>query len=317
MADYPVASTLASPLASPLDRALFLRTQPYFADLDAGVVALLARESQERFFRRGAWVLEEGRPADRILFLVEGRLRGEQDGHSLWEIEAPGGVGLAHLLAQTTRPPGFRAESDVLALEIEREPFMQILDDHFALTLEIARSWSHMIAALEHDEQLPELPPLPPVSSPPLPGAGTKLVDHLAFARRTPYFERTNLTILAELFRTARMIGLQAGQSLYEVGEPVDSIALILSGSILSEGYRLERLEAGELVGLWDLMTDDPRERSAIAETEARVVLLDRAHYVDLLEDHFDLACELLAILARRLISVQSLRLSGAQDEAG
>jgi hypothetical protein len=86
------------PLVSPVDRALFLRAQPYLEGVTSSVLASLATYSEERFYPAATRIREEGSAVDRIVFLGWGSVEvAESEGPDATyrTIEAPGAIGLA------------------------------------------------------------------------------------------------------------------------------------------------------------------------------------------------------------------------------
>ncbi len=45
------------PLVSPLERVLFLRTQPHFSGLDPAVLVVIANHAEEQSFRKGEAIM--------------------------------------------------------------------------------------------------------------------------------------------------------------------------------------------------------------------------------------------------------------------
>ena len=292
------------PLVSPLDRALFLRAQRYLSGVDSSIIAALAGYTVERYFRRGEWLHAEHEPVRSFYFLSEGAVAATRSGRTVFEIRAPGGVGLAHVLARNPDPPGSQALVDTSCLEIAVSSYLQILEDRFPLVLQLARTLSRLSLAGEHaGSSCGESPPA--VAGPAAPARNLDLVDRIALARRSALFRESNLTVLAELLRGGRVRKLAPGEVLAAHGEQAEALLLVESGTLRAErGGAAHRLEAGCIGGVHDLFTGAPREEALVAETEALVLEIGRGHFIDVLEDHFGLARDLLAHLARRYVEL-------------
>ena len=137
------------PLVSPLERLLFLRTQPHFARLAPDELVLIANHSDEQSFRKGEIILEESISRPYLYFLVEGTVRTTIGGKTLFDVSPPGGVGLAHELARTDVSTGAFALTDVVTLRIEVENFFQIMEDRFPVTIELLQFFTRMTADVE------------------------------------------------------------------------------------------------------------------------------------------------------------------------
>ncbi len=297
------------PLVSPLDRVLFLRAHPYFRRLDAPLLAVLASHTVERHFRHGEVLIPEGEPNRFFYILGEGRVRTTETGRAFFDVSAPGGVGMLHTIARRSRETGAIALSDGLALEIEIESYLQIVEDHFPMVLLHANVTSRLAAEAERAIGLcPGCSERPRVAVSEV-VESLDLVECLARVRRTELFARANLALLIELYRGHPERRLQAGEQLWQAGEPADSFGLVAEGVIELEdqtangrGY----CAPGDLIGLGDLFTEWPRVWGARAKTDALILCVERSRYIDVLEDHFDHALDLLAQLASRYLDLRA-----------
>lgn len=283
------------PLVSPLDRALFLKAQPYFEGLTPNLLALLASHSDEMFFPAGARVRRAGNPIDTVHFFGSGTLAIEHtiDGRTArFEVTAPGAVGLADHFAQTLAPPGVRATIDTSCLTLATADLDQILEDHFSLVHQFARATCDSVVAtckaladMRSDERGFEASDL--VDTP----ATLDLVQRLARARRAPLLRGTNLTILAELIRFDEPEQIATGEALWREGDPIDRMVLILDGRFRTEGqFGVARAGAGATLGAWEIVATGPRFEGWVAEVPSRILSIEKELFVDLLEDHFEFA---------------------------
>ena len=300
------------PLVSPLDRALFLRAQRYLSGVDSSIIAAIASHSVERYFRKGEWLHVEHEPVRSIYFLSEGAVASIRNGRSVFEVRAPGGTGLAHVLARSPDPPGTQALVDTSCLEIALSSYLQILEDRFPLVLQLARNLSQLVLDEVHggascgESDVDE----PGIATP---TRSLDLVDRIALARRSTLFRESNLTVLAELLRAGRVRKLAAGEVLAARGDRAEALLLVESGRLQVEhGRSAHRLGPGCIGGVYDLFTDEPREEAIVAQTEASVLEIGRSDFIDVLEDHFGLARDLLAYLAHRYVE---LAMPGALPE--
>ena len=94
------------PLVSPIDRAVFLKAQPYLSDLPSSAIATLAQYTEEHFFSEKESVYHAGVAPAHIYFLASGGVRTQYEGSSPFDILSPGGIGLIeHLACSERRPP--------------------------------------------------------------------------------------------------------------------------------------------------------------------------------------------------------------------
>ncbi len=305
------------PLVSPLDRALFLKAQPYLEGLASTALAALAKYTEESFFDRHQPVYARGAPPDKIYFLASGGVRIQYATGRPFDIFSPGGIGLVEYLAQSEEPPAAWALEETLALSLDADSFMQILEDDFVLYMSIASSlarssmealcgWSSKRPAERgfSEDRLKETV------------ATLDLVHRLAQAREAPFFRGSNLTVLTELLRFQQHRVLRTGELLFEEREAVESIALILDGTFVTTSGGGETIHpAGSMLGGWEIFTQQPRRETARALTPARTIEIDRTLFTDVLEDHSEFAVDYLRKLSRRVLELRFSRPEEATPE--
>jgi len=116
--------------------------------------------------------------------------------------------------------------------------------------------------------------------------------------------------MLSELLRNVPESYVEKGKWLFRTGEQPDVLHLVFEGVVRIEnpsGSRVAFAGPGDLVALSDYCLGRPHSFSAVTETGVQLLRIDRAHYIDLLEDHFDHALDLLSVLARRYIELKTL----------
>jgi CRP-like cAMP-binding protein len=282
------------PLVSPLDRALFLRAQPYFEGLEPSIVASIATHAVERFARAGEWLLRENEPVREVAFLAEGSVSIMRGDEVLNEIKAPGGVGLAAGLAGRRATPGIVATEPTVYLGVSFASFLQLLEDRYPLLLQIAQTLSRLApsALARVERELPQASlghPLDPV-------------ERIALARSAPLLGEINLTLLIEILRSAREEILEEGRFLWRRGDAARDLALVVEGEVEvgDSGHAIAR--QGDLLGLDDLLGAESVTRDVCATQSSRALVLSRQRFIDVVEDDFDAGMHLLRYLAARFI---------------
>ena len=291
------------PLVSPVDRVLFLKAQSYLEGVPSEVFSTLAEFTEEEFHPADSWARKSGDSVDRILFLAEGAVEIQRGGAPPQLVEAPGAIGLVDWFAQAESPPGVRAAVDTLCLAIATPDLEAILEDQFALL--------HRFAARGNEEVVELMKALGPLR-PDEPGfEGPRsdtpvvldLVHRLAWARRAPLLRRANLTMLGELVRSEDPAVIAKGEALWHAGDPVDRMALVLDGCFCTDGRCGEaRAPAGALIGVWEALTEGLHFEGWLAEKASRVLWIRRELFIDLLEDHYELASDYLQQQSERII---------------
>jgi CRP-like cAMP-binding protein len=123
----------------------------------------------------------------------------------------------------------------------------------------------------------------------------------------TPELGETALGVRRDFERVA-----QAGESIFESGEPADAFYVLLAGEVLlldtSRGgvsRLVARLGPGDSVGETDSLLGRARGARAVAATDARLLRLDRATFRSMCLDRPDIAVQVMERLAQRAADLE------------
>ncbi len=111
-------------------------------------------------------------------------------------------------------------------------------------------------------------------------------------------------TYLELLMKTEdRPAVFEAGQVVFEEGQPGDAMYVVQSGSVeLRAGQRLlETVGIGGVLGELALVDEEPRSASAVAVEASRLVAIDRERFMLLVKKVPGFALEVMRIMSRRL----------------
>lgn len=94
-----------------------------------------------------------------------------------------------------------------------------------------------------------------------------------------------------------------AGSVILNEGEPGTEMFVILEGDveITLKGAVIDRLTPGTIVGEMALVDDRPRSATATAASDTVLVPIDRAHFLELVQEHPDFATRVMTIMSIRL----------------
>jgi CRP-like cAMP-binding protein len=94
-----------------------------------------------------------------------------------------------------------------------------------------------------------------------------------------------------------------AGQVIFQAGEPGDCMFVVLEGQVeLSvRGQVLERLGPGGILGEMALIDSEPRSASAITRTDTRLVPIRRERFEVLVQEDPEFSIQLMRIIVGRL----------------
>ena len=285
----------------PVERLIYLRTLPTISLLPPGELAQMAHNTRERFFKKGSRLIEEGREAGHVFFIVEGVVSTRREGRIMQLIEPPFAVGFLPVLSHDPNGIEARAETDVVALELSADDLFDAMEDNFSLVEQGIRQMSKQLAEqqqrLESRGLLERTEPIPgPAVDHPL-----DLVQRLVLLRRSGPFKDTSLDPLSELARRNIEVRYEPGAVLWRAGEPSSWGLHIVHGIVRCEapdGTRSFRMGYDSVLGYSETYGRAPRSYDAIAETQVVGLRGDAEIFFDILEDNFDVGMTFLSFLA-------------------
>lgn len=288
---------------SPLERALYLKTLEPLRDLSSEELAAVAVKLRERHFKKGAVVLRSGVRVPGVHVITEGRIR-ERSPIGDVVLGAGEAVGVLPMLARIDGPDA-EALEETRTLEILSDDMFDVLEDHFGVMLSQIRATSARI--LEERRHIQDGTYLAPAQALQVPDADEfDLVERLLFILNGGVFQHTSLDAVVQVARSLDERQVAGGTTLWRSGSPSDITWIIVKGSVrctLDDGTHF-RAGPGYRLGNLEAMCGAPRWYEAV--TESRVVALTGSieRFTDVLEDHFDMALDLLSARARNLMHI-------------
>lgn len=320
---------------------LYFRTIPALEGLSSFLLGAIAQHAEEVFFPAGSFLLKPEQPQEAFFIVVEGRVSlpgpgGRED--SLGPGEA---LGFLHLLARSESGFPARAAWDTVALRVDWDAHLDacerqfpILEAHMRFLARRCLEELHRIRSATPSPakpgstqvesiggapwvHAPEAPSpswttseelLPPPGSP-LSGASLELVLRLHSLHRSRVFPTASMDALAELTRHLREVRLEPGSVVWTAGDPSESFLLVTEGEMELEGMggaEPEALAAGSVAGRLEALAGVPRERALRTQTSCVALEVGLDPLLDILEDHFTMAVEFTAGLARELMALQA-----------
>ncbi len=149
----PVTFMEEDAMLGTMDKALFLKSVPLFANLDVDDLFYLAQITEEQTFPSNTMIFKEGDMGDSLFLLLSGEVDipriTEQEAHLLTTLGPKDFFGEMAILSEEPRSASVRTRSQVTALVIEKEEFKEILNRRPEIAQEIIRV---LIARLKHTE---------------------------------------------------------------------------------------------------------------------------------------------------------------------
>lgn len=294
---------------TPRNRALYLKTLPFARDLNADALMMVALQMRERTFQSGEILLRQDEPIDGVFILTSGSVELSQDGDVVGHLQAPGRVGLIGLLAgprQSGRdgaPGDIVADSAVEALEIPADVLSYLLGANFKFLFSLTRWIARQLL-----EQRPETllgSACGQLSS----GSDSYgLFDRLQWLHQSRVFEHANLEAVLELARHQEVFWVEQAEALWQAGEQANQIFSLVDGCVElgaeasdrggGEPNPSERIDGPEFLGLLESLGGRAHAETAHATESVVVLRLEFDVFLDVLEDHVEMAKEVMRTLA-------------------
>jgi CRP-like cAMP-binding protein len=117
-----------------------LREFPLLEDITENDRRALGEYAREHRFDQGQEVFREGREADALLFVIEGRVRLERKGEEIGFIDSGDVLGALSLFTIGTRKCDAVAEEPTRVLSLSRENYLRMRADDPAISQRASRS---------------------------------------------------------------------------------------------------------------------------------------------------------------------------------
>jgi CRP-like cAMP-binding protein len=280
---------------------LHLGTTRGFERLTQRLLAVLAAEAEEVVVPRGESLMSPREPAQSVYVVVDGRVEVVEHGHRV--VAGPGeAVGLLEVLAREAAGGEARAEVDTVALRLDGDILREAQERHFGIlsgfleevASRLVRSPAATLAAVRGAEGQEPL------------GPQLDRVRRLLALHRSPAFPSASMDALAELADHMREVRLAPGEHLWTVGEPSTFFHVVCAGTIryVGPGWSdAPLIGPGGVPGMPATLAGTTRTLEALATTDTTALVLGHEAFLDVLEDHFDMASGILARLAGVLLA--------------
>jgi CRP-like cAMP-binding protein len=290
---------------TPFETALYLKRVAPLRDLAPEYLAVVAQQAQERFFRRGDVLFSPGMLVGSFHIVVDGRIRVRGAEHGDTTLGPDETLGLLSLLARWPEGAEAIAETDTRTLEIDADALDEVFEDHFAILQNELRTLSCRMLRERMDTPSGQLF-LPEKETTPVPDRELDFMDRLQFMLASPIFTRANIDVLITMTNRTPEVRFDAGATLWRAGDPSGFLYAIVAGRVRCQLPDGRWFVCGQRYPLGNLESQCgvPRWYDAVAETRVVALHSQTDLFLDLLEDHFEMARGMLSAMATGLITV-------------
>ena len=139
-------------------------------------------------------------------------------------------------------------------------------------------------------------------------GSGMDLVQRLLYMHNIDFLKPGNIDAWVELASHLSEFHFAPGTILWEREDPSGFMYLIVEGEVhgmLGKGKGYFRAGPGYPLGNIESECGKPRWYQALTQTQVMALRGETDFFIDLLEDHFQLAMDFLASMARNIVSIR------------
>lgn len=317
--DFLAPSETRDDDGSELERTLWIRSLLDASDDLAGDD--LASRMRETFFEQGEYLFRQGGSADRIYFVLSGKVGLIRPGFPAQDLGPQSVLGVVDTFL--TRPRAFDglAREATTTLELDADEWLEFLEDNFALTCRIirrvvanlppvsprrrdlarpsARQSRHLgpeSASADHRARLG-------------PTLDLSFVERLAVLRACPALARARIQALARVAYFSEMVAVDAGETrtLRAPALHVVETGRVQSSVRDGEGRKWEaEVRPGGAVAGIGLLDEGRYECEVTAAEPSTLFRVPTERLFDVMEDHFSVATSLFAY-ASELLEATSL----------
>ena len=131
--------------------------------------------------------------------------------------------------------------------------------------------------------------------------------EKIRHLERVPIFEDCSMRQLRAIADISKIVEVPARTQLTKMGEPGDEFFIIIDGTALVtlSPQRRGRIKPGEFFGEMSLIDGEPRSANVKAETDLRLLVIERSHFWTLLREVPELTEKVMLTLSRRVRNLQ------------
>lgn len=274
-----------------------------FVTPPAAVVRALVEAMREVHYAAGTTVYKEGDESDKAIFVAEGEVQSSTARSEPWVLGNGSVVGVLDINLQRRRARTVVATTDVVAMEIDAEPWLEVLEDN----VDYSNATRRMTSSTMHDIMLglaPDGGVLKPARTraSELMSVRASVVDRLVVLKSTIFFDRASIQAVVELAEACEAVRIPKGELVVAPGAGAHHI-LVVAGGLVEAERRLSpslvmRYGEGDVV-LGSACFCSALGEYAVRAIEDSVVLKLRQEVIDdVAEDHFDVVRSILRGMA-------------------
>jgi HEAT repeat protein/CRP-like cAMP-binding protein len=254
----------------------------------------LARLGRQVRYEKDRFVCQHGELAGTIQFLLDGRVTITSP-NGTREVAAPAALGFEELLEGSPMASTIMASERSITLSLTADEFLALLAEN----VELAEGIFRMLIAT-HDLATGHTLIPGNLSLDLKDAAQLRAIDRVLVLQSNPLLAQATAAQLWRLSAIAREATVAPGADALPKGTEA-AILIVLSGSLKVEGTTSAgTATTGDVIGLYETLAGSGLGAAVTANTEARLLRIDRGGLFEMLADHTDLLQGIFSMLLRR-----------------
>ena len=290
----------------PLDRVLLLRTLPMLEGLDPTHLAAIAQHARERFFSAGTTLQSAEDLTTAVHLIVEGELEVRREGGPIRRAYAGEAVGFVETLSRSDQSLEVVAKHDTVTLEFDSDAQIDVCEEHFPVVMQYLTFLARSITLVLQRKSAPSLGAIPLIPAHVF-GARLNFIERVLVLSRSRAFSTGCLDALCELAQHVVEVSWADRDRIWSIGDPAECFYLLVSGSVRCspQSEDVFTINPGRAIGLHEALCKAQRWYGAASTGNSLGLKIDTEPFIDILEDHSDLALDFMASLAADLMALE------------
>ncbi len=252
------------------------------------------------FVKLGDVLWSQGEPLEFLYFMRHGRVQARRQDSSPWTFEGRWSLGTfeGHRNRRASRT--LVALEDFPVLKIQRRGWLELLEDSTEMARRAVINAAATVARLEERSPARSRGPLLPSHWHPGEQPLT-LVERVAFLAGLPIASGVGIQALANIDSLAKEVSVARGQNLDGENGVEDRLMFVVDGDVHAARSHPDverRYRPGDLVADAAALCERGRDWTAKALTPARLLTIPQEAWLDVMEEHFEIAEAALSMLA-------------------
>jgi CRP-like cAMP-binding protein len=286
---------------------LLLRTLPMLEGLGPVQLAAIAQHAQERFFPMGTTIRAATERTEAIHLVVECEVEVVRGGGPAKRAQPGDAIGFIQMLSRSEQPYEIRAVTDTVTLEFDWDAQIDVCEEHFPVVMQYVRYLARAMVTKFRRLQSPSLSPILLIAEQTFKQA-LNFNERVVVLSRSRAFSSGCLDALAELAQHVEEVRWRDEEAVWSIEDAAENFYLLASGSVrcsLSPDTDFTT-HAGRTIGMHEALYDGKRWYDVQSNGNTIALRVEIEPFIDILEDHFDLALDFMASLASDLVQIQS-----------